>query len=470
MKRVLSLMLSLALVLTFASPAYAASDEAVSAANALYEMGLFGGTGTDANGDPVFDLDRAPTRHEAVTMLVRLLGKTDEAESGTWELPFTDVAAWAKPYVGYAYANGLAGGTSETAFSGDEIVTASQYLTLVLRALGYESGVDFQWDRAWELSDRTGLTDGRYHAGTSDFTRGDVAIISYRYLSIPHKGQGTALPETPAGTNPSMIDQLRGGTWMGINMMESSKVTEFYQFQDTTYSCAVVISDQSDTILAMGYEEGRYSIYGDNELTLVKEREYHYYGNGSQTQVSEEVETHEYTLALSNGILSMNSWRYMKDPQIEETASTTYETVKARVMEFVAPQSSDEGYGYLAAADFRNIRRQYSNAVAQCGYAYAYTDLNGDSCVLTIVYYKIISNYSVTTLHNLTQNRTIENPADYYNKQASRAYGSNKMHYWDLSSEVLAHSQEMLKAMLDVMQTGSNTGNGAFVDAATLNR
>lgn len=126
MKRFLSLLVSLVLVISLAPATLAASDEAVSAANALYNQGLFSGTGTDANGNPNFDLDRAPTRNEAVTMLVRLLGKASEAESGTWNTSFTDVVEWAKPYVGYAYTNGLTSGTSATTYGGDQIVTASQ--------------------------------------------------------------------------------------------------------------------------------------------------------------------------------------------------------------------------------------------------------------------------------------------------------------------------------------------------------
>ena len=89
---------------------------------------------------------------------------------------------------------------------------------------------------------------------------------------------------------------------------------------------------------------------------------------------------------------------------------------------------------------------------------------------MTIVYYKIIQNYNVITLHNLTKNQTITDPADYYNSQANRAYGASKIRYWDLSNEVLTHTQEMLNAMLSVLQGGPNTGNGVFVDAATLNQ
>lgn len=129
-------------------------------------------------------------------MLVRLLGKEAEAKAGTWNIPFSDVADWARPYVGYAYTNGLTDGTSAATYGGTDAVTASQYLTFVLRALGYEAGTDFQWDRAWELSDRIGLTSGQYHAGTAHFVRGDIAIISNSALKMVRKGTNTTLLST----------------------------------------------------------------------------------------------------------------------------------------------------------------------------------------------------------------------------------------------------------------------------------
>ena len=186
-KRIISLLLVVMVLFSLAPTAFAANDEATEAADKLHALGLFNGTGTGADGKPIYDLDRAPTRHEAVTMLVRLLGKEAEALAGTWETPFTDVAEWAKPYVGYAYANGLTSGTSATTYSGNDTVTASQYITFVLRALGYDSSTDFQWNKAWELSDKIGLTDGRYNAKTTKFLRGDVVIISYNSLSCERK-------------------------------------------------------------------------------------------------------------------------------------------------------------------------------------------------------------------------------------------------------------------------------------------
>jgi len=133
MKRFLSFILVIVMLCCMIPTAFAASSEAIAAADTLYALGLFKGTGTDANGKPIYDLDRAPTRHEAVTMLVRILGKEEEAKSGTWDMPFTDVAEWAKPYVGYAYAHGLTSGTSETTFDGDSTITASQFLKALNR-------------------------------------------------------------------------------------------------------------------------------------------------------------------------------------------------------------------------------------------------------------------------------------------------------------------------------------------------
>ena len=176
------------------APVRAADDAAVAAAENLHALGLFNGTGTNPDGSPNFALDRAPTRQEAVAMLVRLLGKEAEALAGAWSTPFTDVDDWAKPYVGYAYHAGLANGTGAATFGGRRLVTAAQYLTFVLRALGYDSAADFAWDKAWELSDQIGLTNGSYNAATNaSFLRGDAAVVSKSALRTKLKDTETAL-------------------------------------------------------------------------------------------------------------------------------------------------------------------------------------------------------------------------------------------------------------------------------------
>lgn len=195
MKRILSLLLSVVLVLSMFPTVLAAGDEFQTSADILYDLGLIGGTGTDASGNPIYELGRAPTRSEAITVLVKLLGKSDEAGKGGWNIPFTDVPDWAKNFVGYAYANGLTAGTSATTFGSNDLIAASQYITFVLKALGYSADTDFQWDKAWELSDKLGITDGRYNADTKTFLRGDVFLISEAALKVKVKGTEQTLAE-----------------------------------------------------------------------------------------------------------------------------------------------------------------------------------------------------------------------------------------------------------------------------------
>lgn len=232
-------------------------------------MGLFGGTGTDANGNPIFDLDRAPTRQEVITMLVRLLGKEAEAKAGTWSVPFSDIADWARPYVGYAYTNGLTNGTSATTYGGTDVVTASQYLTFVLRALGYEAGTDFQWDRAWELSDRIGLTSGQYNINTSSFTRGDVAIISAQALNVSLKNlpytlpNTTILPEASKNNAPSSVK---------IDILTKTR-DGFKSASKAFYACAnalLLLSEKTDTpnlIVSSTQQSQRQFINATSELS-----------------------------------------------------------------------------------------------------------------------------------------------------------------------------------------------------------
>ena len=187
-KRLLTFALALTLLVGLMPDAFAASREAERAAEILYSIHLFRGTGTRTDGTPVFELERTMKRAEGVTMLVRLLGKEAEAEAGDWETPFTDADGWEKPYAGYAFVNGLTAGTEDgTTFCGGLTVDAAQYLTFVLRALGYESGADFAWDAPWELSESLGLSNGEYGA-SSVFTRGDAAIVSLRALACACRG------------------------------------------------------------------------------------------------------------------------------------------------------------------------------------------------------------------------------------------------------------------------------------------
>lgn len=194
-KRLLSLLLAILLICSIVPAASAANGEEEGAAEILYTLGLFKGTGTNPDGTPIFDLDKTPTRNQALIMLVRLLGKEEEALAGTWDIPFTDVSESMRPYVGYAYANGLTNGTSATTYSGSNPIKSTQYIVFVLRALGYEDGVDFQWNNAWQFAREDLFINRNDYTSSSRLTRGDVAIISKNALGAKIKDSDTHLVE-----------------------------------------------------------------------------------------------------------------------------------------------------------------------------------------------------------------------------------------------------------------------------------
>lgn len=157
-------------------------------ADALKDLGLFQGT---TKG---YELDRAPNRAEAGVMLVRLLGKEDDAKKLTYTAPFTDVQDWAKPYVQYLYDNGLTKGKTATAFGYGDQCTAQQYATFLLRALGYsDTNGDFTYAKAMDFATEKGVVDA-VNCDASNFLRDDVVAMSYTALATaPKSGEADLL-------------------------------------------------------------------------------------------------------------------------------------------------------------------------------------------------------------------------------------------------------------------------------------
>ncbi len=189
MKKLVSLVLSLVLLLSVTLPAAATNDyeeAAQTSAEELYELGLFRGTGTQADGSPIFALDEQATRGQAITMLVRLLGEESEALKTNYTHPFRDTG-WAEHYIGYAYENGISNGVSTTKFGTEDAIETAQFLTLVLRAMGY-SEVD--WRDPYPTADAVGLD-----YWSDDCLRGDIAIICRSALECELKDSGKTLYE-----------------------------------------------------------------------------------------------------------------------------------------------------------------------------------------------------------------------------------------------------------------------------------
>ena len=174
-------------------------------AGALRTLGLFQGSGTGYGSG--YDLEAAPTRIQGLILFLRLIGEEEAALASTAACPFTDVPDWCRPYVAYAYAQGYTKGMDEKGgiFGTNDTLTAGQYVTFLLRALGYrDSGEapDFTWDTALERAVELGvLTPGEEAMLTSEtFLRAQVVYLSYFALDAPcQDGSGTLLERLVSG-------------------------------------------------------------------------------------------------------------------------------------------------------------------------------------------------------------------------------------------------------------------------------
>lgn len=149
-----------------------------------------------------FELNRPATRLEALILFLRLIGEENQALAYNGKHPFTDVPFWANDtankYVAYAYDMGYTKGVSVKLFGTRNIVTAEQYMTFVLRALGYVDGTDFQWEESIDKSIQYGILspsdkDMLHRRG---FYRDLVVYVSCNSLFATKKGTNTQLLTT----------------------------------------------------------------------------------------------------------------------------------------------------------------------------------------------------------------------------------------------------------------------------------
>ena len=166
------------------------------AAMELRSYGLFRGVGDNPDGTPNFDLARPANRAEGLVMLLRVLGKEEEVKAGSWSHPFSD-GGWADQYIGYAYETGLTLGRGDGTFGSADTLTAQQYLTFLLRALGYPENDGALYRDALETAGALGL---RYDNGDGfelcikDFWRADMVVATLRALFL-NCYDGTPLSE-----------------------------------------------------------------------------------------------------------------------------------------------------------------------------------------------------------------------------------------------------------------------------------
>ncbi len=189
-KKIAAAACALAFSASLASGAGAAyiSENASRSADILYTLGLIQGT------DKGYELERQPTRAEALAFILRLSGLEGDVLAGSYSQPFTDVPAWAEDYIAFGYALGLVNGRTSELFAPNAPVSENDFSAMLLRSFGYNDTLgDFSWDKAPEFAARLGFIE---RDGDGYFTRGDMFTAAVKALSHSVKGSSEPLITT----------------------------------------------------------------------------------------------------------------------------------------------------------------------------------------------------------------------------------------------------------------------------------
>lgn len=167
MKKVLSLVLVIAMVLSSMSFAFASTFEDVTgdyedAINTLVALGVV--TGYE---DGTYRPEKTVTRAEMAKLIVELLGYGDLVAGS--KSNFADTQGhWADAWIALAAGKGLVVGTGDGKFTPDRTVSYDEAITMVVRALGYT-------DNCNELKNMTWPTNFKVKAAELKLTK-DVAM------------------------------------------------------------------------------------------------------------------------------------------------------------------------------------------------------------------------------------------------------------------------------------------------------
>ncbi|MCL1982409.1 MAG: S-layer homology domain-containing protein, partial [Clostridiales bacterium] len=154
-------------------------DEHKLAIDALTSAGIFVG-----NADGELNLQKGLTRAELAVLLTRL----NDMEGAVREnleyyasvAPFSDVPAWAEPYVGYCYEEGLMKGYNDNTFGSNDAVNVKMASTVILRQAGYVEA-DWSYDTSIERLRSAGIMPKFWPTGTTAL-RNDIAMMIYYNL------------------------------------------------------------------------------------------------------------------------------------------------------------------------------------------------------------------------------------------------------------------------------------------------
>lgn len=195
LKKMLAVIITVTMMVTTIIPAFAADTTTTAAkteAKIAEELGMVKG---DGKGVTPEYLAKSTQRYQAAVMFLRLMGEETKAAAFDGKENFADaklLAASMQKYLGYLKANPTFGwnGIGGNKFDPVSVTSAQNYYKVMLEALGYKQGTDFQYADVIKFAESKGLTKV---AKVAEFTNNDLAIATVEALHLEIKAGGKTL-------------------------------------------------------------------------------------------------------------------------------------------------------------------------------------------------------------------------------------------------------------------------------------
>ena len=280
LKKVLAMVLAFACTFTMFAGAKVFEDvpagsDYSEAITMLSDLGIIQG-----KDDGKYHPEDTITRAEACAMIARLMTGDPNVSQYTGAQNFADVAkgSWKDSAIGYCYINNIVVGVGNNKFEPDRAITDAEFITMVVRAMGYETpdmtqGYPFSY---MSNAQAIGLLDGVNMVASTDALRGEDAQVIYNAMLADY-ARGAMLVNTTHGSSVEVYPTLAESVW-GLT---KAAVGE-WEKNDSNDETAELTNCKAHTWVVIGAdptEEGHILAYpiDDDTTDLYDSRESHAY-------------------------------------------------------------------------------------------------------------------------------------------------------------------------------------------------
>ena len=326
MKKIVSLVLALSMVLSMFTTAFAGSSledikgtDYEAAVSALVELGV-----VEGYPDGTYRPEAIVTRAQMAKLLVVAAGLEPAANVAKGATNFSDVSAdhWASGYINVAAQYGYINGYPDGRFAPEATVTYAEAVTMAIRVLGYKTVVEAKgtWPTNYiaKAQELKVLKDVSYKAYNDGAVRGNVALLIWNMLR-------TNMWDVDSENEKDGLNYSKAGTMINKYFEDYTYTTVDFEGFTINADGEVVVSldDTDNDDEKLGQKNGEYTYAGNDFYTFVA-------GTEVEVLVNEDDETLLMMVATANDKL-VDGLKKDIDADYDELSGDAYDYAYTRI-------------------------------------------------------------------------------------------------------------------------------------------